>query len=94
MASGLRKIMRAARYLKVGDEVRVPSSSGFSMVMATLQAKESGRRHFSRGTAYDLVVNRNGQEWKVYALGEAVVRQADLIAQAAVKMQLKRRGAT
>jgi hypothetical protein len=70
MASGIRKIMRAARYLKVGDEVRVPSSSGFSMVMATLQAKESGRRHFSRGTAYDLVVHRNGQEWKVYALGE------------------------
>jgi hypothetical protein len=80
MASGLRQIMRAARYLKPGDHVHVPTESGLGMTHAVLKEKRPARRHFSRGTAYDLMVENDnaihthpldaGKTWRVYALGE------------------------
>jgi hypothetical protein len=73
-------IERAARYLKVGDHVRVPTESGLGMTHAVLKEKRPGRRHFSRGPAYDLIVENDasvhthpsdlGKTWRVYALGE------------------------
>jgi hypothetical protein len=82
MAKGLdeSRLMRAARYLKVGDHVLVPSASGLGMTHAVLMEKRPGRRHFSRGTAYDLIVENDAsihthpsdarKTWSVYALGE------------------------
>jgi hypothetical protein len=80
MASGIRETMRAARYLKVGDHVRVPSNSGFSMTYAVLKEKRPAKRKFSRGAAYDLVLEHDssmythpsdsGKTWRVYVLGE------------------------
>jgi hypothetical protein len=74
---GARKMVTAER-LRVGNVIRVPSESGLSMVDAELIEKRPGRRVFTSGRAFNLIVKRVepahasdlGKQWRVYALDD------------------------